>query len=67
MPHQLHNTAFVYPFRYGGDITIVDPAVTIGHADMDEIVTVHGWPFACNLLLDLIGERMVPVHIGHHT
>ena len=67
MPHQLHNTAFFHPFGDRRDIAIVNPSVAVGHADMDEVITVHGRPFACDVLLDLLCKTVIPGHIGHHT
>ena len=67
MPHQLYDTAFIHPFRDGRNVAIVNPSVTIGHADVDEVITVHGGPFACDVLLDLLCKTVIPGHIGHHA
>ena len=65
MPHQRYQSALVCPVGDRGDVVVVDPSVgtLLRYIDMDEIIAVHGWIFAC-CLENLICFLGVPVNVG---
>ena len=67
VPHQLDNASGIHPISHRCDVGIVDPAVAVGHLYMNEVIAVHGWPLAGDILLDVIRARVVPGHVGHNA
>lgn len=65
MPHQLYDTARIVPFLGRSDVGVVNP-VGWRETDVDEVIAVHGWILACELI-DILGTGVVPVDICHNA